>query len=76
MLMSLKKEISIYFGLFIISSLVVHNSVWFSHPIEHINALSSQGMPYHPFLYTLIIYLALGFIRLVIKLIKKIFNRG
>jgi hypothetical protein len=33
-------------------------------------------MPYHPFLYTFLIYLVFGIIRLVIKLIKKLFNRG
>ncbi|WP_421715796.1 hypothetical protein [Arcobacter arenosus] len=76
MLINFKKEITIYIVLFIISSLLVHNSIWFSHPIEHINALFSHGMPYHPFLYTFLIYLVFGIIRLVIKLIKKLFNRG
>jgi len=75
-LVNLKKEVTIYIVLFIISSLVFHNSIWFSHPLEHISALSSQGMPYHPFLYTFLIYFALGIIRLVFALIKKIFKRG
>lgn len=74
-MVNLKKEITIYVVLFIISSLVFHNSIWFSHPIAHISALFSHGMPYHPFLYAFLIYLVLGIIRLVFTLIKKIFKR-
>lgn len=73
--MSLKKEITIFIVLFIVSTLVVHNSVWFTSPIEHVNSLFSHPMPYHPLLYVLLIYIVLLVLRGIIALVKKVFSR-
>lgn len=73
-LINIKKEIVIYLSLFVLLSLAVHNSVWFSHPIEHISGLFSHGMPYHPFLYTFIAYIIIVILRVFVSLIKKLFK--
>jgi len=70
----LKKEFIIFFTIFIIASLLVHYSAWISDPIGQIKALQYSAMPYHPILYTAILYILVGVIRGFFLLIKKIRN--
>lgn len=74
-LKKLKKELIIFFTIFVVASLIVHYSAWISHPIEHIKALSYNSMPYHPILYTFIIYILVAVIRGIFLLIKKIIRK-
>ncbi|QDF27801.1 hypothetical protein [Halarcobacter anaerophilus] len=71
----LKKEIIVFFTIFVLSSLIMHYSAWISHPIEHIKALSYHSMPYHPILYTFIIYILVAVVRGIFLLIKKIISK-
>ncbi|WP_168171343.1 hypothetical protein [Sulfurospirillum diekertiae] len=48
---------------------------WLTHPIDHFMHLSTQKMPYHPLLYTTIVYLFLGLVRLIISAFMKLFRR-
>ena len=56
-------------------SLAVHYSAWINHPIEHINALFSHSLPYHPILYVLIIYILIALVRGCFYLVKKLFSK-
>lgn len=73
--MSIKKELLIYLILFIISSGFFHYISWTTIPFEHLKALFSHSMPYHPFLYTFIIYVLVGIFRIIISFIKKLIIR-
>ncbi|WP_190275658.1 hypothetical protein [Sulfurospirillum deleyianum] len=46
---------------------------WISHPIEHFQQLMSH-QPYHPLLYTFIVYAVIGFIRLIFWGLVKLFR--
>ncbi|MCD8478504.1 MAG: hypothetical protein LRY68_12030 [Sulfurospirillum sp.] len=50
-------------------------SQWVSYPIEHFKHLATHHMPYHPLLYTLIVYLFVGLIRMVIQGVIKLFTK-
>ena len=71
----LKKEFFIFMSIFIVLALGMHMSQWLTHPIEHISHLSTQKMPYHPLLYTTIVYCILALIRAFINAIMKLFRR-
>ncbi|KFL35203.1 MULTISPECIES: hypothetical protein [unclassified Sulfurospirillum] len=71
----LKREVLIFIVIFLVLSLGMHMNQWLSHPLEHLQQLSIHKMPYHPLLYTAILYLFLGLIRAVIKAIMKLFRR-
>ena len=71
----LKKEIIIFCALFVFLALGMHFNQWFSHPIEHFRALLEHSMPYHPFLYTALLYVVVAFFRWIASLIVRIFKR-
>ncbi|WP_333804199.1 hypothetical protein [Sulfurospirillum sp.] len=48
---------------------------WLTHPLEHLNNLSANKMPYHPLLYTTIVYIFTGLIRAVLSAIIKLFRK-
>lgn len=73
--MNLKREFSIFLTIFVVLSILMHFDSWISAPLEHLKALSSHSMPYHPLLYVAIVYTILLILRGFIKLIKKIFSR-
>jgi len=74
-LINIKKELIIFLALFIVSSVLMHLNSWQTHPIDHLQALFSHVMPYHPFLYVFLIYILIGIIRVMINLLKKLFSR-
>lgn len=71
----LKREVLIFIVIFLLLSLGMHMNQWLSHPLEHLQQLSIHKMPYHPLLYTTIVYLLVGLIRAVISAIMKLFIR-
>lgn len=71
----LKREVLIFIVIFLFLALGMHMNQWFSHPIEHLNQLNTHKMPYHPLLYTAIVYILLGIIRVVITTFMKLFTR-
>ena len=71
----MKKELVIFIVIFLLLALGMHMNQWLTHPMEHIAHLSEQKMPYHPLLYTFIVYLLVGFFRLIFGFILKLFRR-
>ncbi len=73
---SIKKEIFIFIGLFLFLALGMHMKQWLSHPIEHIEHLSSsQFGPFHPLYFTLVVYVVLYLIRAVFRFVLNLFTR-
>lgn len=71
----LKREVFIFIVIFVFLSLGMHMNQWLTHPLAHLQQLSIHKMPYHPLLYTVIVYLLLGLIRAVINTFMKLFRR-
>lgn len=71
----LKREVLIFIVIFVFLSLGMHMNQWLTHPLAQLQQLSLHAMPYHPLLYTAIVYLILALIRTVISTIMKLFRR-
>ena len=71
----LKREVFIFIVIFLFLALGMHMNQWLTHPIEHLTHLSTHKMPYHPLLYTAIVYLLLGIIRAIANMFMKLFRR-
>jgi len=73
--MNIKKELAIFFGIFLFLALAMHHKEWLSHPINHLMALPKAGAfglgPLHPLIFTLMIYLPLALIRWIVHLFEK-----
>jgi len=72
----MKKELLIYIGLFLFLAIGMHFKQWTDHPIEHLMNLQhggAFGVPgvAHPFVFTLVIYLFIGFFRVIGKVVGK-----
>jgi hypothetical protein len=65
------RELKVFIILLILLSILMHFGAWFSHPIEHLNALdkSSLGL-WHPIILTSIFYLIVASIRWIISLFR------
>jgi len=74
-LISIKKELCIFVVLFMVTSLAVHYSEWFTNPLVHIDNLFSHPMPLHPFLYVFLVYIVVAVLRGVFILLKKLFRK-
>lgn len=70
-----KKEILIFLVIFLSLALMMHMDEWLTRPLEHLSHLSTHKMPYHPLLYTTIVYSVVGFVRLVAHAFMKLFKR-
>lgn len=71
----LKREVFIFIVIFLFLALGMHMNQWLTHPIEHLTHLNTHKMPYHPILYTAIVYLLLGIIRAIANTFMKLFRR-
>ena len=75
----MKKELIIFLGIFAFLAIGMHFKEWISHPIAHIQALPHAGAygigALHPLVFALAGYLFLGLIRLVIRGIKRLFQK-
>ncbi len=69
----MKKEFFIFLLLLVLLALGIHMNQWISHPIEHFQQLMSH-QPYHPLLYTFIVYAVIGSIRLIFWGLVKLFR--
>jgi len=70
-----KKEVAIFIAIFLVLALMMHMDQWLTHPLQHLEHLTTHKMPYHPLLYTAIVYLLIGFIRLIVNAFMKLFRR-
>ena len=70
----MKKEMMIFFGIFLFLAIGMHFQEWFSHPIDHAMALPKAGAygigPLHPLVFTLIIYVVFVIFRSIYRLIR------
>jgi len=71
----MKKEISIFIGLFLFLAIGMHFKEWMSHPIDHVIALPSAGAygigAFHPLVFTLALYLVFVLARGIGRLFSK-----
>jgi len=71
----MKKELTIFFGIFLVLAIGMHFKEWTTHPIDHIMALPDAGAfglgPFHPLIITLFFYLLLGLFRGIAKLFSR-----
>lgn len=71
----MKKELTIFIGLFLFLAIGMHFKEWMSHPVEHTMALPSAGAygigAMHPLVFTVALYLVIALFRGVIKLFKR-----
>ncbi len=70
----MKKEMMIFFGIFLFLAIGMHFQEWLSHPIEHVMALPKAGAygigPLHPLVFTLIVYVVFVIFRSIYRLIR------
>ncbi|MEA1983579.1 MAG: hypothetical protein U9N39_08535 [Campylobacterota bacterium] len=72
--MFLKKELLIFLSLFIVLAIGMHYHAWMYDPLEHIFALPSSSLGvFHPLYLTFGLYIFIGFIRLIVAFIKRVF---
>jgi len=69
----LKRELFVFFTLFILLSLSIHFKQWLSSPLEHIEALPTSPMgPWHPLVLTFVAYVVVTLVRITIYLINRL----
>lgn len=51
------KELILFGVIFILVAFVIHMDRWLTAPIEHFKNLTNHGLPWHPLLYALIVYI-------------------
>jgi len=69
----LKKESMIFIFLFLSLSLIMHFSAWIDHPVGQVKSLENSSLGvWHPFFFTVILYLLIAIIRKTVKLLKRI----
>jgi hypothetical protein len=70
-----KKEFSIFLGIFVFLAIGMHFKEWINHPIDHIMALPTAGAygigAFHPLVFTLALYFVFVFIRAIVRLFIK-----
>jgi len=71
----MKRELAIFLGIFLFLAIGMHFKEWTSHPINHIMSLPSAGAygigPFHPLVFTTVIYLIFIFLRGIGRLFEK-----
>lgn len=73
--MNWRKEILLLGAIFVLTALGVHPDL-LSDPIARLNTLLSQGAYWHPFLFSLALYLILAFIRYTIHILRKMVQKS
>ncbi len=72
----MKKELSVFIGIFLFLAIGMHFKEWLSHPIDHVIALPTAGAygigAFHPLIFTLIVYLII----VIFRVILSFFNRS
>lgn len=75
----MKKQLLIFFGIFLFLTLGMHFKEWISHPVEHLMALPHAGAygvgMMHPLVFTLIGYVLFSVLMVLVRLIKKMVIR-
>ncbi len=71
----MKKELSIFIGIFLFLAIGMHFKEWLSHPIDHVIALPTAGAygigAFHPLIFTLIVYIIISIFRVIFSFFKR-----
>jgi len=71
----MKKDFTIFIGIFLFLAIGMHFAEWIDHPIKHIMALPHAGAyglgEFHPLIFTTIVYIVFVIIRFIIRLFTK-----
>ena len=71
----MKKELTIFLGIFLFLAIGMHFKEWTSHPVEHLIALPDAGAygigAIHPLVFTVVVYVIFISFRGIIRLFKK-----
>ena len=71
----MKKELTIFIGLFLFLAIGMHFKEWISHPIEHLMGLPSAGAygigAFHPLVFTVALYVVFVLLRGIVRLFTK-----
>ncbi len=71
----MKKEITLFMGIFLFLAIRMHFEEWLDHPLEHITTLPNAGAfgfgAFHPLIFTLIVYIIFIIFRAFIRLFTK-----
>lgn len=71
----MKKELTVFTGLFLFLAIGMHFKEWLSHPIDHVMALPSAGAygigAFHPLVFTIALYVVFVLLRSIVRLFTK-----
>lgn len=71
----MKKELTIFIGLFLFLAIGMHFKEWTSYPIEHLMALPASGAygigAFHPLVFTIALYVVFVLLRSIVRLFTK-----
>ncbi len=71
----MKKELTIFVGLFLFLAIGMHFKEWISHPVEHLMGLPSAGAygigALHPLVFTVVIYVVFVLLRGIVRFFTK-----
>ena len=71
----MKKELTIFIGLFLFLAIGMHFKEWLSHPVDHLMALPSAGAygigAFHPLVFTVALYVVFVLLRGIVRLFTK-----
>jgi len=71
----MKKELTIFIGIFLFLAIGMHFKEWMSHPIEHLMSLPEAGAygigAFHPLVFTVALYLVVLLGRVIVSLFTK-----
>ncbi|MRJ03333.1 MAG: hypothetical protein C6I05_07785 [Epsilonproteobacteria bacterium] len=71
-----KRELFVFFVLFLLLALSMHYKEWISHPVQHIENLPQSPFgPLHPLLFTLFFYILVLVVRVAIHWARKFQRR-
>ncbi len=71
----MKKELSVFIGIFLFLAIGMHFKEWLSHPIDHVIALPTAGAygigAFHPLIFTLIVYIIISIFRVIFSFFER-----
>ena len=67
------RELILYLFLTLFLALWMHWDAWKSHPVEHLQAISTAPLGWlHPFIFAFVVYLIIGVLRLFIAFVRRL----
>ena len=70
----LKKELLFYIVILIVLALVMHSDLLTS-PLARLDLMKEKGNYFHPFMYSFVLYSVILFLRTIINVTSKIFEK-